>query len=570
MSTTDRPWLKHYGPKTQADIDPNDFKNVPQMLKHAASKFGRKRAFTTCMPNGMNGSLSFEQVDRKSDAFALYLREKVGLKPGDRVIVQTPNCLSYPIAAFGILKAGCVLVNTNPLYTVREMQHQFSDSGAKAIVIINMFTDKLQAVLKQHSFDEILISRVSDFFTAPVGRVIDLILKYWNQQVPASPYKDNSFEQAVRWGEKNYDRAKLEGYSNDISPDTLAVLQYTGGTTGVSKGAMLSHLNLMANMKQIFELIGKEIEEGKETVMTALPLYHIFAFTVNLMGFFTRGGHNILIPNPRPLSNLKRAFENYPITWLPAVNTLLNALTQEVWFCDSPPKTLKAAVAGGMALQEAVAIRWTEVTGTPVTEGYGLTEASPVISFNPFHGLKKSNSIGIPVPSTFIRLELESGEIAAEGEPGELCCYGPQVMLGYWNQPEETAKTLSDGWLKTGDIAVFDEDGYLKIVDRKKDMIVVSGFNVYPNEVEDCLVKHPAILEAAVIGISDEKTTEAVKAFIVLKSGADIPQVTDKEIIAHCKELLTAYKLPKVIEFRSDLPKSPVGKILRKELRREV
>ncbi len=570
MTTNDRPWLKHYGPKTRADIAVNDFRNIAEMLKHAAEKFKRKKAFTTCMSNGMNGSLSFEQVDRKSDAFALYLREKVGLKAGDRVVLQMPNCLSYPVAAFGVLKAGCVLVNTNPLYTAREMQHQFVDSGAKLIVIINMFTDKLQEVSKVHSFDEVLVSRVSDFFNPAVGRVMDLILKYWNKQVPTSPYQDNCFELAVRWGEKNFDRSKLEGYLKDISPETLAVLQYTGGTTGVSKGAMLSHLNLMSNMQQIFELIGTEIEEGKETVMTALPLYHIFAFTVNLMGFYTKGGHNILIPNPRPLSNLKRAFENYPITWLPAVNTLLNALTQEVWFCDSPPKTLKAAVAGGMALQETVAARWAEVTGTPVTEGYGLTEASPVISFNPFNGPKKRNSIGVPLPSTFVRLELENGEIAAPGEPGELCCFGPQVMLGYWNQPEETAKTLREGWLKTGDIAVFDEDGYLKIVDRKKDMIVVSGFNVYPNEVEDCLVKHPMILEAAVIGISDEKTTEAVKAFIVLKSGVDMPEVTEKEIMAHCKQLLTAYKLPRVIEFRNELPKSPVGKILRKELRREV
>lgn len=564
MGQTDRPWLKHYGAKTKSDIAPLEFKNVPEMLKQAVEKFGKKRAFTTCMPNGMNGSLSYQQVDRKSDAFAIYLREKVGLKAGDRVILQTPNCLTYPVAAFGILKAGCVLVNTNPLYTVSEMRHQFEDSGAKAIVIINMFTDKLEAVLKSYTFDEILVSRVSDFFAPSVGRVIDLILKYWNKQVPASVYKDNSFEQAVRWGEKHFSQEKCQSYLTELNPDSLAVLQYTGGTTGVSKGAMLTHSNLMSNMQQIFELIGTEIEEGVETVMTALPLYHIFAFTVNLLGFFTRGGHNVLIPNPRPLTNLKRAFENYPITWLPAVNTLLNGLTQEVWFLDSPPKTLKATVAGGMALQAAVAKRWSEVTSTPVTEGYGLTETSPAISFNPFQGPQKTNSIGIPVPSTFIKLILENGELAPLGEPGELCCLGPQVMKGYWNQPEETQKVLDEnGWLKTGDIAVMDEDGYFKIVDRKKDMIVVSGFNVYPNEVEDCLVKHPLILEAAVIGIMDAKTTEAVKAFVVLKS----TELTKEQVLAHCKEYLTGYKIPKVIEFVTDLPKSPVGKILRKELR---
>lgn len=563
MTTQKPPWMAHYGPNTKADISNLAYKNVPEMLRESAKKFEKQQAFVTCMPNGMNGKVTFAEVDRKSDAFAIYLREKVGLKAGDRVVVQMPNCLSYPIAAFGILKAGCVLVNTNPLYTVREMEHQFKDSEASAIVILNMFTDKLEKVLPSYQFKEVLVSRVTDFFPSLVGRVLDLIIKYWNQQIPQYSFSATPFHRAIQWGEKNYDSAKLESYLVDINQDSLAVLQYTGGTTGVSKGTMLTHKNLIANMMQIFELIGGQIKEGKECVMTVLPLYHIFAFTVNLMGFYYLGARNVLIPNPRPLMNLKRAFENYPVTWFTAVNTLLNGLTHEVWFLDSPPATLKSTAAGGMALQEAVAKRWEEVTGTPVVEGYGLTEASPVITFNPFDGPKKANSIGIPVPSTEVICVLDDGSSAPLGEPGELWARGPQVMTGYWRQEEETRKTLTeDGWLKTGDIAVMDSDGYFKIVDRKKDMIVVSGFNVYPNEVEDCLVKHPRVLEAAVIGVADDKTTEAVKAYIV-KEG----NLTDKEVVAHCRELLTAYKIPRHITFVPELPKSPVGKILRKELR---
>jgi long-chain acyl-CoA synthetase len=561
--TSQSPWFKHYGPKTRPQLGEVTYRNVPEMLREAAQKFKKQRAFVTCMPNGMNGKLTFEEVDRKSDAFALYLREKVGLQAGDRVVVQMPNCQAYPIAAFGVLKAGLVLVNTNPLYTVREMEHQFKDSGAQAIIILNMFTDKLEKVLETVKMKEVMVARVTDFFPVLVGRVLDLIIKYWNQQIPKYSFASTSFEGAVRWGEKNFDQGKVDSYLKDVGPDSLAVLQYTGGTTGVSKGTMLTHRNLTVNMMQIFELLGGHIEEGKECVLTALPLYHIFAFTVNLMGFYYLGAQNVMIPNPRPLMNLKRAFENYPVTWLTAVNTLLNGLTHEVWFTDSPPRTLKATAAGGMALQEAVAVRWQEVTGTPVVEGYGLTEASPVITFNPFEGPKKVGSIGIPVPSTEVICTNEDGTEVALGEPGEIWARGPQIMLGYWQQETETAKTLtSEGWLKTGDIGVMDEDGYFKIVDRKKDMIVVSGFNVYPNEVEDCLVKHSRILEAAVIGISDDKTSEAVKAYIV-KDG----ELTKEEVISHCRELLTAYKIPRVVTFVPELPKSPVGKILRKELR---
>jgi long-chain acyl-CoA synthetase len=342
----------------------------------------------------------------------------------------------------------------------------------------------------------------------------------------------------------------------------LACLQYTGGTTGDSKGAMLTHGNIVMNMAQTMEMVGTNIEKGAETVLTALPLYHIFAFTVNMLGFYSMGARNILIPNPRPLANLRRAFENYKITWTTGVNTLFNGLCNEFWFVENPPKYLKSSCAGGMALQSAVAERWEKVTKTPVIEGYGLTESSPVITFNPF-GKARAGTIGIPIPSTDVRCVDETGAEVPLGQPGELAARGPQIMAGYWQKPEETAKTLKDGWLLTGDIGTMDADGYFKIVDRKKDMVLVSGFNVYPNEVEDTIVKHPGVLEAAVIGVPDGAAGEAVKAFIVRRDAS----LTVAQVRAHCKEHLTAYKVPKHVEFRDDLPKSNVGKILRKDLR---
>ncbi len=355
----------------------------------------------------------------------------------------------------------------------------------------------------------------------------------------------------------------VEEYRAELLPDDVACLQYTGGTTGVSKGAMLTHRNLMMNMEQAMEMISG-VEKGKEVALTALPLYHIFAFTVNLLGFYYLGARNILVPNPRPLQNLKRAFENYPITWMSGVNTLFNGLSNEVWFQDSPPKHLKFASAGGMALQSSVAERWEKMSGKPVLEGYGLTESSPVITFNPL-GKTRAGSIGIPVPSTDLRCLDDAGNDVPQGEAGELAARGPQIMKGYWNRPDETAKTMRGEWLLTGDIGVMDADGYFSIVDRKKDMVLVSGFNVYPNEIEDCLAAHPGVLEAAVIGVPDGASGEAVKAFVVLRDAT----VTGEELRAYCREHLTAYKVPKNVEFRDDLPKSNVGKILRKDLRNE-
>jgi long-chain acyl-CoA synthetase len=564
---TDRPWLDHYPPDTPKEIADNGFRNMPEMLRAAAARHDDAIAFTQCMPNGMNGSLRFGEVDRLSDEFAAYLRDVLGLEAGDRVAVQMPNCLSYPIVTFGVLKAGCVLVNTNPLYTPSEMTHQFADSGARALVIIDMFADRLPEVLPKTAIETVVTVKVSEFFPALIGQVVRLVQKYWNRSLPDIQVDHTLFREALAAGrERAGDGGSLDRYLAEIDRDSLAALQYTGGTTGVSKGAMLSHGNLLANTQQMLGVAGSHIRPGEEVVLTALPLYHIFAFTVNLLGFYEMGGRNILIPSPRPPSNLKRAFENYRVTWLSGVNTLFNALLNERWFVEHPPRHLQASVAGGMALHGNVAARWLEVTGTPVVEGYGLTESAPVLTFNPLGGQAKEGSIGIPVPSTDLRLVDDDGQPTAPGEPGEIVARGPQVMLGYWQRPEDTEKTLAGGWLHTGDIGTMDEDGYFRIVDRKKDMILVSGFNVYPNEVEEVIANHADVQEAAVIGVPDEKMGEAVRAFVVAQN----PGLTEEEVIRHTREHLAAYKVPRSVEFRDDLPKSLIGKILRKDLRASI
>jgi long-chain acyl-CoA synthetase len=564
---TERPWLKHYPPGTPPEIPPIPHRHLPAMLGEAAERDPGAIAFTQCMPNGMNGSLRYGDVERLSDAFATYLREVAGLRAGDRVAVQMPNCLSYPVVAFGVLKAGCVLVNTNPLYTPTEMTHQFADSGARALVIIDMFADRLPEVLPRTEIETVVTVRIAEFFPSVIAGIIRIVQRFWDRSIPAVEVDHTPLQEALSAGRARISTGAAPArYLEEVGPDSLAALQYTGGTTGVSKGAMLSHGNLMANAQQMLVMIGEHIRPREEVVLTALPLYHIFAFTVNLLGFYVMGGHNILIPSPRPPSNLKRAFENYPITWLSGVNTLFNALLNERWFTEYPPRRLRASVAGGMALHGAVAERWREVTGTPIVEGYGLTESSPVLSFNPLGGGVKDGSIGIPVPSTELRCVGEEGEVMGVGQPGEIVGRGPQIMQGYWQAPTETEKALAGGWLHTGDIGVMDEDGYFRIVDRKKDMILVSGFNVYPNEVEDCIAAIPGIQEVAAVGVPDEKTGEAVRAYVV----ADDPVPTEAQILAHCRERLAAYKVPRSVEYRDELPKSLIGKILRKDLREEI
>lgn len=560
------PWAHLYGTHHHAigDQPQPRFASIPAMVTAAAQQFGSHTAFTTCMPNGMNGTLAYRQTDTLSDAFAVYLRDTLGLAKGDRVAVQMPNCLALPVAIFGVLKAGCVLVNVNPLYTRREMEHQFNDAGVKTLVIMDMFADKLEDVLPNTGIQHVVLTSLSQWFSPVVRTVLDAVLKYWNKAIPRHSLNAVTLSQAIQTGsarqaEQGIDVAR---YWQAIAREDTALLQYTGGTTGVSKGAELTHGNLLSNLEQVDLVVDSHIEVGKECVLTALPIYHIFAFTVNLLAFYSKGAHNVLVPSPRPIQNCQRAFDNYPISWISGVNTLFNALLNEEWFTVYPPKNMKVAMAGGTALHKSVAERWRAVVGTPIAEGYGLTESSPVICFNPI-GHERADSIGIPAPFTQVRIVDEQGVTVAPGEPGEIIARGPQIMKGYWNNPEETAKTLKGGWLYTGDVGTMSEDGHFQIVDRKKDMILVSGFNVYPNEVEGSIARLPQVQESAVIGVPDDQTGEAVHAYVVLRDQG----LSAKDVIRHCKTELAAYKVPKKVVFWDELPKTPVGKVLRKEVR---
>ena len=514
------------------------------------------------MPNGMAASLTFAEVDRTSDEFAAYLRETLRLEPGARVAIQIPNGLAYPVAAFGIFKAGCVLVNVNPLYTAHEMAHVFADAEPSAIVAIDMFAGRLAAAMEKVAVPHVILTEAASLFPFASRRLIGFVQKYVKKQVPYPHFRHAVFSEALALGAASVrGGANVKDYMRGLEPSAIACLQYTGGTTGISKGAMLTHRNLIMNVAQFLSFSGDGMRES-DHVLTALPLYHIFAFTVNLLGFFERGAHNILIPSPRPLTNLRKAFENEAITCITGVNTLFNGLLNEPWFCANPPKSLRVSCAGGMALQGSVALRWQKITGTPVAEGYGLTESSPVLTLNPA-GREKLGSIGVPLPSTEMKCVDDQGKEVAIGEPGEIIARGPQIMPGYWRQPGETKNVLRDGWLYTGDIGKMDADGYFSIVDRRKDMILVSGFNVYPNEVEAVLAGLAGVKECAVIGVPDAASGEAVKAFVVRGD----PNLDAKTVRDFCKGELASYKVPRLVEFRDDLPKSNVGKILRKELR---
>ena len=556
------PWLAAYPADVPARIGPPPYRLLGEITADLAARRPAARAFTIIMPNGMAASLTFAQVDRYSDDFAAFLREKLRLEPGDRVTIQIPNGLAYPVVAFGIFKAGCVLVNVNPLYTAHEMAHLFADAEPAAIIAIDVFADKLAEAMKQAPIPHVILTQAASFFPMPSRRLIGFVQKYVKNQIPRPRFHHVVISKALAMGAASIrNGADVKDYTRALEPSDTACLQYTGGTTGVSKGATLTHRNLIMNVAQFLCSRGSEMRES-DHVLTALPLYHIFAFTVNFLSFFVRGAHNVLIPSPRPLTNLQKAFEKEPITFITGVNTLFNGLLNEPWFVAAPPKTLRTSIAGGMALQEAVALRWKKTTETEVIEGYGLSEASPVLTFNPTERVK-IGSIGVPLPSTELKCVDDQGGVVAIGEPGELIARGPQVMLGYWRQPGETENVLRDGWLYTGDIAKMDADGYFSIVDRRKDMILVSGFNVYPNEVEAVLAGLAGVKECAVVGVPDEATGEAVKAFIV----RDDPTLNAAAVRDFCRRELVNYKVPKLVEFRDDLPKSNVGKILRKDLR---
>jgi long-chain acyl-CoA synthetase len=497
-------------------------------------------------------------LDRLASDFASFLQHEVGLKKGDRLAIMLPNIMQFPIAFLAAQKLGVICVNTNPLYTPREMRHQFKDSGAKAIVIIDLFLNNLEQILKDTDIATVITTSVGDQLPAWKGFLVKSVMKL-KGLVPAHGLEVTSFKEALRrGGSKKYVKPQ-------IAHDDIALLQYTGGTTGVSKGAMLLQRNVLANMLQIQNCAQGQILDASEVVLTALPLYHIFALTINFLTFLAMGERMVLVPKPIPIENVVKVFNKYPITVMTGVNTLFNALANDPKFAANPPKTLKLALAGGMALQSEVNKRWQKLTGQSIIEGFGLTESSPVTHVNPLSADVRIGSIGLPLASTVAKVVDESGKEVPIGEPGELIVKGPQVMAGYWQRPEETAKTVKDGWLWTGDIAKRDKDGYFYIVDRKKDMILVSGFNVYPNEVEGVLASHPKVLEAAVVGVPDAASGEAVKAFVVPRDKT----LTVDELREFCSEQLTGYKRPRHFEFRDSLPKTNVGKILRRELRDE-
>ena len=545
-------WHKKYPKGVSPSIDVKNYSSILELIEETVKKYPDKPAFTN-----MGVTLTYKKIDHLSDCFANFLAHECGLKKGDSIALQMPNLLQFPVALFGAIKAGLVIVNTNPLYTEREMLHQFKDSKAKAIVILANFAKQLENILDQTEIKHIIITEIGDLFPTVKKFVVNNAVKYIKKMVPEySLPRAHSFSEVLEKG-KHHNITKIESCSDD-----LAFLQYTGGTTGVAKGAMLTHGNIIANMNQIFAWMSPRFVEGKEVVITPLPLYHIFSLTVNCLAIMCYGGHNILITNPRDIPDFIKTLKKHPFTILTGVNTLFKALLNNEDFKTVDFSQIKLSVAGAMALEDNVIERWFETTGTKVIEGYGLTEASPVVCCNPVDDTDQRGTIGLPLPNTDIKLVNSQGKIVPQGEAGELCCQGPQVMKGYWQRPEESAKVLKEGWLHTGDIAVMKEDGYFKIVDRKKDMILVSGFNVYPNEIENVLSNHPAINEVAAVGVSDEKSGEAVKVFISKKA-----PVTEDEIKEFARKHLTAYKIPRFIEFRDELPKTNVGKILRRALR---
>lgn len=559
-----RHWTRFYPEGTHHDLPPLRWPHLAALVRETAGAWRDHEAFTLALPNGTQGGLSYGAVDRLSDGFAVYLREVAGLAPGDRVALQMPNCLAYPIAVFACIKAGVVMVNTNPLYTRAEMAHQFADSGATALIVADLFADKVEAVLPQTSIRTVIVVCLADLLSPLKRMVVNAVFRYVRRMVPPARFSHVTFVQALREGaDRLAGGADPRVYERDLGLETIAALQYTGGTTGIAKGAVLTHGNLVANVQQSLEMWQPWITPGKEVILTALPLYHVFAFTANLMLFFVTGGRNILVPSPRPLANLQKVMTREPITWFTGVNTLFAGLLHEQWFLDKKKWHLRGSVAGGMALAPVVGDKWEQVTRTPMYQGYGLTETSPVATLNPFQRAKR-DAIGVPLPGTDVRLVDEQGNDVAQGQSGELLIRGPQVMKEYWHRPDETALVLRDGWLATGDIATMDEDGYLRIVDRKKDMILVSGFNVYPNEVEAVMAQHPGVKEVAVVGGSDGCGGEMVCAHVVRRDAS----ATAEALQAHCRESLTSYKIPKRIIFHTTpLPKSPVGKVLRKDLR---
>ncbi|MDH0622869.1 long-chain-fatty-acid--CoA ligase FadD1 [Pseudomonas chengduensis] len=553
---TENFWKDKYPVGVAAEINPDQYPNILAVLKESCQRFADKPAFSN-----LGKTLTYGEIYTLSGDFAAYLQKHTDLKPGDRIAVQLPNVLQYPIVVFGAMRAGLVVVNTNPLYTARELEHQFNDSGAKALICLANMAHLAEQVVPKTGVKTVIVTEVGDMLPTFKRLLVNAVIKHVKKMVPAY-----NLPKAVKLNDA---LAKGRGQSfSEANPNNgdVAVLQYTGGTTGVAKGAMLTHRNLVANMLQVKALMGANLDEGCEVLIAPLPLYHIYAFTFHCMAMMLIGGHNILLTNPRDLPAVVKDLAKYRFTGFVGLNTLFVALCNNEDFRKLDFSSLKLTVSGGMALQLATAERWKDVTGCAICEGFGMTETSPVATVNPFSAIQLG-TIGIPVPSTLCKIVNDDGQELAIGEIGELCVKGPQVMKGYWQRQEATDEILdAEGWLKTGDIGLIQEDGYLRIVDRKKDMILVSGFNVYPNELEDVLATLPGVLQCAAIGIPDEKSGEAIKVFVVVKPGES---VTKEQVMEHMRANLTGYKVPKAVEFRDMLPTTNVGKILRRELRDE-
>jgi long-chain acyl-CoA synthetase len=554
----ERIWLKQYPPGVPADIDVSQYTSLVELLEESFAKFADRKAFIC-----MDKSITYRDLDEMSVALGAYLQSK-GLQKGARVALMMPNVLQYPVSTAAVLRAGYAVVNVNPLYTPRELEHQLKDSGAEAVIVLENFATTVQQVIGKTAVKHVIVGSMGDLLGLK-GMIVNLVVRRVKKMVP--PY---SIPGAVTFNDAVAAGRGMKLNKPKIGRDDVAFLQYTGGTTGVSKGATLLHRNILANVLQNDAWMQPALKKPPHVeqlfVVCALPLYHVFALTACYLLAIRAGGVNLLIPNPRDMAGFVKELMKHQINFFPAVNTMYNGLLHTPGFDKVDFSKLKVSNGGGMATQKAVAEKWLKVTGCPLSEGYGLSETSPTLTCNPADTDKFSGSIGIPVPSTYISLRDDDGNEVPLGQPGEICAKGPQVMVGYWNRPDETAKVMtSDGYFRTGDIGVMTPDGYTKIVDRKKDMILVSGFNVYPNEIEEVIASHPGVLECAVIGVEDARSGEAVKAFVVKKD----PNVTAEDIIKYCGTQLTNYKVPKQIEFRTDLPKTNVGKILRRELRDE-
>jgi len=553
-------WLRSYPPGVPAEIDPAQYASVVALLEESFSRYAGEKAYIL-----MDKALTYREIDLMSEAFGAYL-QSLGLERGDRVAIMMPNVLQYPVALAGILRAGFVVVNVNPLYTPRELAHQLNDSGAKAIVVLENFAHTLEQVLRETPVRNIVVTSVGDLLGFPKGAMVDFVLRSVKKAVPKW-----SLPKAVRFRQALAEGGRRKLAKPEIRPDDIAVLQYTGGTTGVSKGAILLHRTIIANLLSSEAWMKPGIErrpiEGQLTFICALPLYHVYAFISCALLAMRTGGVNVLIPNPRDIKGLIKELGKYRFHAFPGVNTLFNALANNPDFARLDFSQLRICVGGGMAVQEAVAKKWLEVTGCPIMEGYGLSETSSGITCNPTDTDAFSGTIGLPLPNVDIRIVDEEGRGVPQGQPGEIAIKGPQVMAGYWQRPDETAAAMtSDGYFKSGDIGVMDERGFVRIVDRKKDMILVSGFNVYPNEIEDVVASHPGVMEAAAIGVPDEASGEAVMLFVVRRDAA----LTKEALVKFCAERLTGYKRPRIIEFRDELPHTNIGKVLRRELREET